>query len=396
MTDLKSKSVKKQKKQPTPYSRTVQNGGDVNVVVDVSAKSKSDGKEIERAIENLVSETRDGDGIPLVETDPADQDNDLMQKMFELAKRQSKVTLTVKTADSSIDLRTWSDTNLEYLPVGNDGQVAFREVVPQYSIEFPNAIGLVSDFPTYTERMGLQFCKIWDVMVPHHYVRPKVQFDDVIKDRLCLNGFNLKALRNNLLGRTSTMDQADTVTQLMNGCRYRSKYTPDRSADKLTDKGYGPFVDGFIRGRVLKMAQTVYTRSFRRVSEVLAQKAAEIPTGWQLGRLNAIEENALMYAEEPEPVEANQVNTLGRAAPSLLLDVCREYARGLSIQFQTASEASSNFSANIRMSSTISSDMRRFINQVDEQSAKNFVIRVVCGAFLLNSTLAIDCRHHVL
>ena len=154
----KSKSVKKQKKQSTPYSRTVQNGGDVNVVVDVSAKSKSDGKEIERAIENLVSETRDGDGIPLVETDPADQDNDLMQKMFELAKRQSKVTLTVKTADSSIDLRTCPDTNLEYLPVGNDGQVAFREVVPQYSKEFPNAIGLVSDFPTCTERMGLQIC----------------------------------------------------------------------------------------------------------------------------------------------------------------------------------------------------------------------------------------------
>ena len=230
-------------------------------------------------------------------------------------------------------------------------------------------------------------------MVPHHYVRPKVQFDDVIKDRLCLNGFDLRALRNNLLGRASTMDQADTVTQLMNGCRYRSKYTPDRSADKFTDKGYGRFVDGFIRGRVLKMAQTVYTRSFRRASQVLAQKAAEIPTGWQLGRLNAIEENALVYAEEPEPVEANQVNTLGRAAPSLLLDVCHEYARGLSIQFQTASEASSNFSANIRLSSTISSDMRRFINQVDEQSAKNFVIRVVCGAVLLNSTLAIDITY---
>ena len=389
----KSKSNKKQKVQSTPYSRTVRDGGGVNVVVDVNAKSKSDGREIERAIGNLVSEVRDGDGIPLVETDPADQDNELMKKMFELAKRQSKVTLTVKKADSSIDLRTWPDTNLEYLPVGNEGQVAFREVVPQYSKEFPGTIGLVSDFPTCTERMGLQMCKIWNIMIPHHYVKPKVQFDDVIQDRLCLNGFNLRVLRNNLLGRASTMDHASTVTQLMNGCRYRSRYTPDGQADKFTDKGYGCLVDGSIRGRVLKMAQRDYSQSFRRASEVLEEKAAEIPVGWQLGRLNAIEENALVYAEEPEPIEADQINTLGRAAPSLLLDVCREYARGLSIQFQTASEASSNFTAAIRLSATTSSDLRRFINYVDEQSAKNFVVRIVCSAVLLNSTVAIDITY---
>ena len=102
-----------------------------------------------------------------------------MQKVFELAKRQSKVTsLTVKTADSSIDCRTWPDTNLEYLPAGSDGQMAFHKVIPQYSREFPSPTGMIVDFPTCVERTSLQICKIWDIMIPLHYAKPKVQFDD--------------------------------------------------------------------------------------------------------------------------------------------------------------------------------------------------------------------------
>ena len=57
----------------------------------------------------------------------------------------------------------------------------------------------------------------------------------------------------------------------------------------------------------------VYTRSFKRASEIFESMADKVPPGWQLGRLNAQEVNAIVYAEPPEPVEANQINTLGRA-----------------------------------------------------------------------------------